>query len=128
PASRPAARSRTPQPRGCPVTDSAPSHVVIAGGGVAGLEATLALHDLAGDRVRITLLSSSADFVYRPMAVAQPFSAGHITRHPLGELARDTDATLVVDGLQSVDHERRTARTTGGRELAYDMLVVATGA
>jgi NADH dehydrogenase FAD-containing subunit len=47
--------------------------VVIAGGGVAALETALALHELAGDRVKLTLLAPNADFVYRPMAVLEPF-------------------------------------------------------
>ena len=36
--------------------------VVIAGGGVAGLEALLALRDMAGDRVDLTLLAPEAEF------------------------------------------------------------------
>ncbi len=42
---------------------------------MAGLEALLALRDLAGDRVELTLLSPETDFVYRPMAVAEPLAA-----------------------------------------------------
>jgi sulfide:quinone oxidoreductase len=53
-----------------------PLRVVIAGGGVAGLEAMLALRELAGDRVDIELLSPSDEFVYRPMLVAEPFGSG----------------------------------------------------
>ena len=45
--------------------------VVIAGGGVAALETALALHELAGDQVKLTLLSPTADFVYRPVAVLE---------------------------------------------------------
>ena len=44
--------------------------VLVAGGGVAGLEALLALTDMAAARVDITLLSPQEDFVYRPLAVA----------------------------------------------------------
>jgi sulfide:quinone oxidoreductase len=36
--------------------------VVIAGGGVAGLEALLGRRALAGDRVRLTLVAPDADF------------------------------------------------------------------
>ena len=59
--------------------------VLIAGGGVAGLEALLALRDLAGDRVELTLLSPETEFVYRPMAVAEPFGRGRADRHPLAD-------------------------------------------
>jgi sulfide:quinone oxidoreductase len=40
--------------------------VLIAGGAVAGLEAVLALRDLAGERVEISLLSPVEEFVYSP--------------------------------------------------------------
>ena len=52
--------------------EPAPLEVVIAGGGVAGLEALLALHGLAGPRVRVQLLAPESEFVYRPLAVAEP--------------------------------------------------------
>ena len=46
--------------------------VLIAGGGVAGLEAMLALRELAGDRVQMTVLAPNEHFVYRPLAVREP--------------------------------------------------------
>ena len=50
--------------------------VVIAGGGVAGLEALLALHSMAGERVSLRLIAPDPDFSYRPLAVAEPFAHG----------------------------------------------------
>ena len=49
--------------------------VVIAGGGVAALEAALALHELAGERVATTLVAPNPEFVYRPLLVHEPFTA-----------------------------------------------------
>lgn len=72
--------------------------VLVAGGGVAGLEALLALRDLAGDRVSLTLLSPQDEFMYRPMAVAEPFARGHATRHGLNELAERLGARFVPGG------------------------------
>jgi sulfide:quinone oxidoreductase len=103
-------------------------HVVIAGGGVAGLEALLALHALAGDRVELTLVSPSPDFVYRPLAVAEPFALGHRRRTPLVEAARDTSATFVQASIAAVDAAARTITLGDGSTLAYDALVLATGA
>jgi 2-polyprenyl-6-methoxyphenol hydroxylase-like FAD-dependent oxidoreductase len=54
-----------------------PLQVLIAGAGVAGLEAALALDALAGEAVAVTLLDPAEHFEYRPMAVAEPFSLGH---------------------------------------------------
>ena len=54
--------------------------VLIAGGGVAALEAAFALRELAGDRVAMTMLAPARDFVYRPMSVGEPFSSGRAAR------------------------------------------------
>lgn len=103
-------------------------HVVIAGGGVAGLEALIALRDLAADRVRITLLAPDDHFEYRPLSVEEPFAVGRTRRVPLAEIARDFGAELVREGLEVVSPSSRTVRMTNGGELAYDRLLVATGA
>jgi len=102
--------------------------VVVAGGGVAGLEAILALRDLAGDRVALTLVSPEAEFVFRPMAVAEPFSRGHAARHPLAAVARHAGADLVRARVNEVDAgERHVVLDDGGR-IPYDALLVAVGA
>jgi hypothetical protein len=59
-----------------------PAEVLVVGGGVAALETLMALHDLAGGRVRVTLVAPDRDFVYRPMAVAEPFGFGEAQRYP----------------------------------------------
>jgi sulfide:quinone oxidoreductase len=102
--------------------------VLIAGGGVAALEAMLALRELAGDRLRTTLLSPKRDFVYQPLAVAEPFSLGHPTHHSLAAITSELGAELVVDSLGEVDAPARTVTTGAGRELAYDSLLIAVGA
>jgi sulfide:quinone oxidoreductase len=105
-----------------------PHRVVVAGGGVAGIEALLALHALAADRVELTLVSPTPDFVYRPLAVAEPFALGHQRRTPLAEAARAADAAFVQAPLTSVDVDARMVHLGDGQELAYDALVLATGA
>jgi sulfide:quinone oxidoreductase len=107
---------------------STPHRVLVAGGGVAGLEALLALHEEAGDRVALTLLAPEAEFVYRPMAVAVPFARGHALRHRLAEAAASLGAEFVRGELAEVDDATRTVRTVDGRELTYDSLLVAVGA
>src|SRR6185503_11953008 len=103
-------------------------HVVIAGGGVAALEAVIALRDLAGERVDITMLAPEEDFVFKPLSVGEPFALGDAQRLPLKKFARDLNVELVNDGLASVSPSSRALRTTGGNELRYDKLVIATGA
>lgn len=107
---------------------TSPLRVLVAGGGVAGVEALLTLHALAGERVSLTLADARPDFVYRPMKVAEPFARGQARTHPLSEIAHDTRARLVADTVVAVDPGARTARTAGGEQLRYDALVLATGA
>jgi sulfide:quinone oxidoreductase len=102
--------------------------VLVAGGGVAGLESVLALRHLAGDRISLTLLSPEPDFVFRPMAVAEPFSRGHAAHHPLAAVARRADAELVRERLVEVDAGARDAVTDAGERLPYDALLIAVGA
>ena len=110
------------------MVDSSPLRVLVAGGGVAGLEALLALRDLAGDRVELTLLSRDTEFVYRPMAIAEPFGRGRADRHPLTDIAADTHAELIRDTLVEVEAGDRVAITRTSGRLPYDALLVAVGA
>jgi sulfide:quinone oxidoreductase len=105
-----------------------PFRVLVAGGGVAGVEALLELRALAGDLVELTLADARPDFIYRPMKVAEPFARGSAMRHPIAEIARDAGARLVADAVVAVDDEARVARTAGGEDLRYDALLLATGA
>ena len=57
-----------------------PTNVLIAGGGPAALEAALALHRFAGDRVATTVLAPESHYTYRPLSVLSPFAAGSATR------------------------------------------------
>jgi sulfide:quinone oxidoreductase len=103
-------------------------HVLIAGGGVAGLEAALALRDLAADQVAVTLLSPEEDFVYRPMSVAEPFARGHAHHHRLPAIAQQLGFAWRRGALAGVDAPQRQAVTTDGDRLPYDALLVAVGA
>ena len=76
---------------------------MIAGGGVAGLEALLALRAMARNQTRLTLIAPDPDFSYRPLAVAEPFGLGHAHRVPLERFAADTDAEQVIDAVVGVD-------------------------
>ena len=64
-------------------------HVLIAGGGVAALEAALALRALAGDRVHVELVAPEPHFWYRPLAVAEPFALGEVQHFELSKLAAE---------------------------------------
>jgi sulfide:quinone oxidoreductase len=102
--------------------------VLIAGGGVAGLEALLALRDLAGDLVDLTLLAPEAEFVYRPMAVVEPFGRGRADRRLLADIVSEFGAGLIQSALVEVDSGGGAAVTGAGQRVRFDALVVAVGA
>jgi len=103
-------------------------HVVIAGGGVAGLEALLALRALAPHHVHVTVIAPTAEFIYRPVTVAEAFDRAQARVYDLAETVADQDGEFVQDGLARVDPKQRVAITRAGRQILFDALVVATGA
>jgi sulfide:quinone oxidoreductase len=102
--------------------------VVIAGGGVAGLEAAFALQHLAGERLRVSVVSVGTDFIYRPLAIGEPFDRSHAAHTPLRQLVEEAGAALITDALTHVEAGSRRVQLASGAELGYDALLVATGA
>ena len=102
--------------------------VLIAGGGVAALEALLALRALAGARVHVTLLAPEREFVVRAATVGEPFDRAPGRRLSLCDIAAEQEAELVRGRLDSVETEARLVHTDEGITLTYDVLVVALGA
>jgi sulfide:quinone oxidoreductase len=109
-----------------PATDH--PRVVIAGGGVAALEACLALRErLSAADLDITLLTPGSRFDYRPLSVLQPFRGISRWSVALSTFAADQDVTVVADALSAVGPRARVAVTGAGEELPYDLLLIATG-
>jgi sulfide:quinone oxidoreductase len=102
--------------------------VLVAGGGVAALEATLALRDAAPDLVGVEVLAPEADFTYRPLSTAAPFRAADLTRFPLRALVEDAGATLRVGALAALDADAHRAHTAAGETIDYDACLLALGA
>jgi sulfide:quinone oxidoreductase len=102
--------------------------VLIAGGGVAALEAALALRSFAPDLVRIGLLAPEPWFSYRPLSVAEPFELGEVRRFELAGLARSLGASFSPGALDSVDESQHLARTSAASEIRFDSLLIACGA
>jgi sulfide:quinone oxidoreductase len=102
--------------------------VLIAGGGVAALEAALALRTLAADRVEVELLAPEPHFWYRPLSVAAPFALGEVNRFELDGLARELGASFTLGALTGIDEWRHVAHTSTNTPIPYDMLLVACGA
>ena len=103
------------------------TRVVIVGGGVAGLETLLALDDLAGDRVSLTLVAPTAGLLYKPLLVEEPFDLGPAERHELAPLAEEKGARFVQRAVTAVRPEDHVVELDDGSTLEYDYLVVCTG-
>ena len=104
------------------------NRVLIAGSGVAAVEAVLALRELAGRRFEIALMAPAHALEHRPASVAEPFGFGAPPALDLHQLARRYDVTLVEDELAGVDVDGQRARLASGGERGYDRLLVAVGA
>jgi len=102
--------------------------ILIAGGGVAALEAALTLREASEQRARVELLAPEPTFWYRPVAVAEPFGLGTVRHFDLGALAEEMGVGLSLGALAAVDVDRREARTQAGGTLRYDALLIACGA
>ena len=104
-------------------------HVLIAGGGVAAVESLLALRELAGRRVEITLLSPERQFLYRPVTVAEAFDRGEAQSYALEDIVNyEGGGEIIWDRLESVAAGERVAVTASGTRIPFDALIVATGA
>ncbi len=101
--------------------------VLVAGAGVAGLEAALALRDLAGDRVEVSLHDPAEEFAYRPFGIGEPYGTTRAFRYDLRALSELCGASFHSDAITAVEPERRLAFTRDGQRLTYDHLIVATG-
>jgi sulfide:quinone oxidoreductase len=105
-----------------------PFRALIVGGGVAALEAALALQALGGDRIATTILAPRREFVYRPMTVREPFGYATARRYPLQEIVTDIGAELHGGSFKSLDAGARLVHTESGERLSYDALLLALGA
>ena len=104
------------------------TRVLIAGGGVAALEAALALREHGEGRVGVELLAPEPEFWYRPLAVAEPFGLGEVRHFDLAELAAAAGASFSPGALSGVDAAGRLAHASAGGQIPYDTLLVACGA
>ncbi|HZU60368.1 MAG TPA: FAD-dependent oxidoreductase [Solirubrobacteraceae bacterium] len=109
-------------------TNQHPLNVLIVGGGVAGLEAALAVNELAGSRAAITMLSPETEFIYRPLEVREPFGESAAGHYPLDEIAREIGFELRQDAFRWLEPAEQAVHTEAGDKLTYDAVLLALGA
>jgi NADH dehydrogenase len=107
---------------------SARHRVVVVGGGFGGLQT---VKDLAGAPVDITLIDQRNHHIFQPLLyqVATAVLAPSEIAWPIRSLVRDRkDVTTLLATVVGVDAEAHTVKLEDGRDVAYDTLVLATGA
>ncbi|WP_424005289.1 NAD(P)/FAD-dependent oxidoreductase (plasmid) [Haloarcula salina] len=109
-------------------------HIVIVGGGTGGTVLANRLAEKLGPElergaVDVTLVSDDRNHVYKPVFLYVPFGKKTVgdAKRPLADLV-DRKIDIEIDRVQSVDTDRKTLDLRDGGEMAYDHLVLATGA
>jgi NADH dehydrogenase len=108
--------------------DASLPHVVIIGGGFAGLWATRAL---ASAPVRITLVDRGNHHLFQPLlyqVATAGLSAPDIAAPLRHILRRQRNVTVLMDAVEAIDTAAREARLERGPPLRYDFLLLASGA
>ena len=103
-------------------------HVVIVGGGFAGLWAARALR---GSPVRITLLDRGNHHLFQPLlyqVATAGLSAPNIAAPLRHILRRQQNVTVLLGEVARLDPDAHRLALADGRTLDYDKLVLATGA
>jgi NADH:ubiquinone reductase (H+-translocating) len=103
-------------------------HVVIVGGGFAGLSAARSLKDAD---VKVTLIDRRNHHLFAPLlyqvATAQ-LSPANIAQPIRAMLSRQKNATVLMGEVEHIDADARTLTVDNGRVIPYDYLIVAVGA
>ncbi len=107
---------------------SAQTHVVVIGGGFAGLWATRAL---AGAPVRITLLDRGNHHLFQPLlyqVATAGLSAPNIAAPLRQILRRQQNVTVLLGEVERILPDEKQVRLGDGRTLGFDCLLLASGA
>jgi sulfide:quinone oxidoreductase len=108
---------------------STPFRVLIAGGGVAALEAVLAFQDIdPGRELDIEVITPELRFIYRPLSVRDPFGPRATRAYELAPIVEGAGARLRPGQVDALDPDERHATLGDGTQLRYDALLLATGA
>jgi len=103
-------------------------HVVIVGGGFAGL---LAAKGLGRKPVRVTLIDRNNHHVFQPLlyqVATAALEAGEIARPIRSVLRRHANTSVVLGDVTAVDPAAKRVSLADGASLSWDYLVLAPGA
>lgn len=103
-------------------------HIVVAGGGVAAIEAVAALRAAVGPHPRITVLAPDDALSPPPASVAAPFGFGLPNPVPFEVIQRYAPFDHRPAKLARVEPDRHRVVDDRGELIEYDALLVALGA
>ncbi len=101
-------------------------HIVIAGGGFAGVRTALQL--CRNDNFRVTLITPEDSFAFYPQFY-HAATGGMRTEAALAlsQILRGCDVEIVQDRVSQLDADNHTIITASGKHIRYDKLVLALG-
>ena len=102
--------------------------MAIIGGGVAALEAMLALDAASYKGADVHLFSPQPKFVLKPLAVSSGFGRGGVLNFDLPKLTATAGATFHESGISEVDTSSRMLNLSNGSQFEYDFLIASPGA
>jgi NADH dehydrogenase len=109
---------------------TSPRHrVAIVGGGFGGLYAARRLG--RDQRIDLTLIDRRNHHVFQPLlyqVATGALAPGEIAQPLRSIVRRNTNTTVLLGEARGIDAERREVEMSDGGPIAYDTLVVATGA
>jgi sulfide:quinone oxidoreductase len=103
------------------------TRVVIAGGGVAALEALLALRADAGELVDITVVADTDTFSYRSLQVGEAFGVGRPRHYPLPDIVAGSGGRFIQAPVTAIRPDARELVLGDGGTVTYDALLIALG-
>ncbi|MCI5051330.1 MAG: NAD(P)/FAD-dependent oxidoreductase [Candidatus Pacebacteria bacterium] len=104
-------------------------HLVILGGGFAGLHTYTSLPQSVKKQSTITIIDKNNHFLFTPLLPEVAGSSLH--PHNIALPIKDVlgkEAKFIQDSVESVNVREKTVRLSDGQNLKYDMLVSALGA
>lgn len=104
--------------------------ILVLGGNFGGMTSAFELRRKLGSKAHVIVVSKQKEFVYIPSLIWVPFG-----RRTLEDITFSGEETFRKGGIEfvhdeviRVEPENNIVRCASGRELAYDFLIVATGA
>ena len=104
--------------------------ILVLGGNFGGMTSAFELRRKLGSKARVVVVSKQKEFVYTPSLIWVPFGRRTVQdiTFPAEETFRKGGVEFVLDEVVRIEPERNAVRCASGRELAYDFLIIATGA